>query len=105
MKKALTSPKVRARYDPNQSTVIAADVSLIGFGAVLLQVQDNRKHRPVSYASLSLSNTEKHYATVEKEALSATWASEKFSEYVLGMYFLLETDHKPCAHGNYRTWT
>lgn len=34
------------------------------------------------------------YAQIEKEALAATWASEKFSDYVLGKHFELETDHK-----------
>ena len=40
-------------------------------------------------------STETRYATIEKEALAATWACEKFSDYVTGLDFLLETDHKP----------
>ena len=47
------------------------------------------------YASRSLSDTEKRYAVIEKEALATTWASERFSDYVLGIPFTLETDHKP----------
>ena len=42
-----------------------------------------------------LSVTEKRYAVIEKEALVTTWASERFSAYVLGIPFTLETDHKP----------
>ena len=47
------------------------------------------------YASRSLFDTEKRYAVVEKEALATTWASERFSDYVVGIPFTLETDRKP----------
>ena len=42
-----------------------------------------------------LSVTEKCYAVIEKEAHVTTWATERFSAYVLGIPFTLETDHKP----------
>jgi len=34
----------------------------------------------IHYASRSLSETEKLYAVIKKEALAVTWASEKFSD-------------------------
>ena len=42
-----------------------------------------------------MTDTEQRYMQIEKEASAATWACEKFSSYVLGMKFTLETDHKP----------
>ena len=42
-----------------------------------------------------MSETEQRYAQIEKEALAITWACEKFSMYVLGKKFAIETDHKP----------
>ncbi len=51
--------------------------------------------RPVAYASRYLTETERRYAQIEKEALAATWASEKFADYVLGRQYELETDHEP----------
>ena len=95
IKTALTPAEVLACYDPSRPTIIAADASLNGIGAVLLQVQDDGNRRPISYASRSLSDAEKRYAVIEKEALAGVWACEKFSEYVVGMNFVLETDHKP----------
>ena len=95
IKDTLVSPEILAHYDPKRPTIISADASNTGIGAVLLQIQDDGKHRPICYASRSLSDTEKRYAVIEKEALAATWASEEFSDYVLGLYFVLETDHKP----------
>ena len=95
VKDMLVSPEIIAHYDPDRPTVIAADASSEGIGAVLLQIQDDSRRRPVCYASRSLTDTEKRYAVIEKEALAATWACEKFREYVMGLSFTLETDHKP----------
>ena len=55
----------------------------------------NDAWRPVVYASRSLTDTERRYAQIEKEALAVTWACEKFANYVLGCKFQIETDHKP----------
>ena len=50
---------------------------------------------PVAFASRSMSETEQRYAQIEKEALASIWACEKFTTYILGMKFLIKTDHKP----------
>ena len=49
----------------------------------------------MAYASRSMTDTEMRYAQIEKEALVITWACEKFSNYLFGIKFKLETDHKP----------
>lgn len=93
-KAALTSTPTLAFYDPSAETKISADASSFGLGAVLSQQAEDGWH-PVAYASRSLTPTEKRYAQIEKEALAAMWASERFSDYVTGKRFILETDHKP----------
>ena len=42
-----------------------------------------------------MTETESQYAQIEKEALATTWACEKFTMYILGKKFHIETDHKP----------
>ena len=64
-------------------------------GAVLLQKQEDGSWHPVCLISRSLSDAEKHYAVIEKEALTVTWASERLEEYILGIHYTIETDHKP----------
>ena len=94
VKTLLSSDTALAHYSPHHKTWVAADASNAGIGAVLMQEQDG-KRRPVVFASRSLTEAEKNYAVIEKEALAATWAVERFSQFLLGMDFVIETDHKP----------
>ncbi|KAJ7996477.1 hypothetical protein DPEC_G00237470 [Dallia pectoralis] len=94
LKADLSSTPVLALYNPNSALKISADASSFGLGAVLLQKSDAR-WSPVAYASRSMTPTEQRYAQVEKEALAATWACERFGCFILGRPFELETDHKP----------
>ena len=60
---------------------MVADASPIGLGAVLIQINDAGP-RVISYASKSLSETEKRYAQTKKEALALVWATERFHFYL-----------------------
>ena len=94
VQKELSQPTVLALYDPKAPTKVSADASSFGLGAVLLQQFDDQ-WKPVAYASRSMTETERRYAQIEKEALAATWACERFSNYILGREFQIESDHKP----------
>ena len=90
----LSSTPVLTPYDYKRPTKVSADSSSYGLGAVILQ-KSKEVWKPVAYASRSLTETEKRYAQVEKEALAAVWACTKFQDYLYGIHFVLETDHKP----------
>ena len=95
LKKAITSGTVLANYNREADTRITADSSSYGLGAVIEQCSGDNIWRPLAYASRTITETESRYAPIEKEALSLTWACEKFSSFVLGRKFQLYTDHKP----------
>ena len=94
LKQELTSPQTLALYNPAADTLISADASSHGLGAVIMQKVESQWH-PIAYASRSMTETETHYAQIEKEALASTWACEKFTPYIQGKTITLETDHKP----------
>ena len=93
-KQELLRPTTLMLYDPNAPTKVSADASSFGLGAVLLQCNAN-DWKPVAFASRSMTEVERRYEQIEKEALAATWACEKFTNCILGAKFTIKTDHKP----------
>ena len=97
LKQLVTEAPVLAYYNPSAKTVVSADASSFGLGAVLLQIQPDGREAPVAYASRSLNLSEQRYAQIGKEALAMTWACDKFDRYLIGRDepFEVQTDHKP----------
>jgi transposase InsO family protein len=95
LKAILTSDKVLAPYDPKLETILSTDACNSGLGAALFQIQTDGTRRPVSFASRSVTEVESRYAVIEKEALAVVWGCERFNQYLHGLTFSVEVDHKP----------
>ena len=95
IKQELCSSPTLAMFDPSKETVISSDASSFGLGAVIAQIQADGWRRAVAYASRAMSETERRYAQIKKDALAITWVCDKFSDFLIGSTFLIETDHKP----------
>ena len=76
--------------------ILRTDASSYAVGACLMQERDGEL-RPVAYAGRKLLPRERNYAVVEREALAVVWAVQKFSRYLYGTHFTLQTDHRPLA--------
>ncbi|UYV72300.1 hypothetical protein LAZ67_9002523 [Cordylochernes scorpioides] len=92
VKGSLKKGQVLALFCPKLPTVITTDASHSGIGCVVSQLSEKREERIVACASRTLSDAERKYSIVEKEALACVWACEKFRRWVWGLKFTLRTD-------------
>ena len=78
-------------FDSAKPIVVQADASQLGLGACLLQ-----GNKLVTSSSRKLTETETHYAQIEKEMLALSFAATKFEKFIYGMpNVVFQTDHKP----------
>ena len=93
-KEALINSTVLVHYDPSLPITVSADSSSYGVGAVLSHRIDG-VDRPVYFVSRTLTEVERRYGQVEREALALVFAVKRFHFYLWGQKFKLITDHKP----------
>ena len=99
IKTQLCNAPVLKLPDFDKDFVLRTDASDTGLGAVLLQKHGETMF-PTVYASKKLTGASKSYATVEKECMAIVWAIDKFSVYLYGRAFTLQTDHQPLMYLN-----
>ncbi|XP_055615582.1 uncharacterized protein K02A2.6-like [Toxorhynchites rutilus septentrionalis] len=97
IKSALSNVQNLGFYRLEDRTAVIVDASPYGLGALLVQFNRHNEHRVVSFASKSLTETERRYCQTEKEALAIVWAVERFQFYLLGRSFDIMTDCKALA--------
>ncbi|WZY77754.1 hypothetical protein YC2023_024138 [Brassica napus] len=87
----ITAPVVQAP-DWNLPFEIMCDASDFAIGAVLVQKKYKKLHA-IYYASRTLDEAQRNYATTEKELLAVVYAFEKFRQYLIGSRVIVHTDH------------
>lgn len=93
LKRCLMASPVLKIYDSSAETELHTDASKLGFGAVLMQRDnDDQQMHPVHYMSLKTSPTEEGYDIYTLEVLAIMKALEKFRVYLLGIPFKIVTD-------------
>lgn len=91
-RKLITDCNLLVHYDCNKEVFVTTDASQYGLGVVLSH-QINSE--PICFASATLTDAQKNYSQVEKEALGIIFAVQKFHKFLYGRKFVLVTDHQP----------
>ena len=79
--------------DFSKPFIVRTDASDIGVAAVISQ-KVNGLERPIAFTSRALSATERNYFTSEKECVGILHALKKFTPYLDGQEFELQTDNQ-----------
>ena len=70
------------------------DASGYGAGACLMQIQDG-EHRVIAHNSMSFSEAQRRYSTIDRELAALRWGVKSFRPFLFGVPFILFTDHRP----------
>jgi len=98
LKDVLCDKPVLRLYKVNAATELHTDASIDGYGAILLQKNDeDGAFHPVYYASGKTSTAERRYTSYELEVLAIIKALVKFRVYLLGINFKIITDCRAFA--------
>jgi len=84
--------------DFNKPFILHTDASHEQLGAVISQ--DNK---PIAFYSRKLSETQKHYTTMERELLSIVETFKEFRNILLGQKIIVYTDHQNLTYKNFNT--
>lgn len=88
LKLLMTTTLVLSTPDFSKTFGLECDASGIGIGVVIMQ--DNH---PITFKSRKLKPKEKTKSTYDKEMLAIMHALAKWKQYLLGMKFLVKTNH------------
>ena len=94
VKAKLKAPELLVHPLFDRPFVIQCDASGSAVGFMLAQ-QHGDQLRPVMFGGRVLSDTERRYATIDKELLACYFAVKRSEIYLLGHDFIVYTDHKP----------
>ena len=95
LKELLSSENVLVHYDRDLPIGIACDASNVGIGAVLFHRFPGGIERPIANVSKTLTDSQRNYSQIQKEALAIIFGLKKFYQYLYGRRFILVTDHRP----------
>ena len=94
LKKKLSTAPLLMPLDISKPFYVWSDASIVGFGAVLEQLDELGELHPIVYARRQTSLAEKKYAPTELEVAALVFAAKSFEVYLLGNPFTLYTDHQ-----------
>ena len=79
IKKIILLTKALTPFSPKLPTQLYVDTSRKGFGAVLIQVKDDKSHSLIACSSQALTPAQTRYSVTELEMTGVKWAVVKMN--------------------------
>ena len=93
LRRRMASAPILKYFDPRHETELWTDASAKAIGGAVLQRDERGNLRPVAYYSRRLSPSEENYSTYQRELLGIRDCLLAFRFYLIGMHFVVKTDH------------
>ena len=74
------------------------DASDYAIAGILTQKDENGLNRPIAFASRKLNETQRAWATIEKESYAALWSLQKYRNWIFGADITVHSDHNPLTY-------
>ena len=99
LKDIITNDVTLAFPDFNKPFKLSTDASNVAIGGVLSQTDESTgQDRPITFYSRRLSNTERNYATIDKEAFSLIYGLKYNRTFIHGREITLVSDSDPLVY-------
>jgi len=92
LKHRLMTGPILALPENGGTFILDTDASDAEMGAVLSQLQSGEE-KVIAYASRTMSNAEKKYATTRKKLLAVVYGLKQFRQYLLCRHIIIRTDY------------
>jgi hypothetical protein len=76
---------------------LLVDASSAAVGCCLIQWTEEGGEKPISFASMKLSETQTRWSTIEREAFAVIWALKRFRSWVFLSRIIVFSDHNPLS--------
>lgn len=82
IKESIVSENILLHYNSSWELIVASDASPIGIGAILSHRLPDGSEKPIVFGSRTLTDCEKKYAQIDKEALAIVFTVRYFHQLV-----------------------
>ena len=94
-KEALQSANVLVHYNDKYPLIVSCDASPYGVGAVVSHIMPDGSESPISFASRTLSDAERNYSQLDKDALALVYTVKNSTSIYtdVALFSLQTTNH------------
>jgi reverse transcriptase-like protein/integrase-like protein/chromodomain-containing protein len=94
IKDAISNTGCLYHIDYSLPLILRVDASLLGVGGVLLNVLPTGHEHIITFLSHAFSGPSKRWSVLEQEAFAAVYCMLELEPVLMGIHFILQTDHR-----------
>jgi hypothetical protein len=98
IKKCMREAQRTYSPDYNRKFIVSCDASDIAIAGILSQIDDQGIERPIEFISKKLTESQKNWAIIMREAYAILYCLQQWDHYIFGSEVDVITDHNPLKY-------